>query len=429
MFFTAYNITYIISNLFTAYIVKLFMDKFLGFNNEDKNKIYLAYGGFSLITTVIYFIFDIPILMMITNIICFIGISMLYRGEIKRKLIAAFYIYIVLYIAEILVTALTYTSFMSPFEKYGYSNIFGLFLNKILQFFVVIIIRNVFIKRNDNKDDIPLNLTIPSLMIPISTIIVEMVVISTFSVSQTKVVISVIALFMINFIAFVLYNSLAEIYQEKIQSTIINQEREYYYKQCKMMQQAVEDSKSFKHDLNNHMSILNDLVSNNEIKSAKKYLSNLVEDSQILCSVYSATGNIPIDSIINYKLNTITDMDVSINTDINVPNELSVEIMDISTILTNLLDNAISAMKNVDTEKILNIQIIYRKGMLIISISNSYNGVVLYENGEIITSEYDKDSHGKGLKNIRKAAEKYNGLLKLSHNENVFTSEVLLYLP
>ena len=124
MFFTAYNITYIISNLFTAYIVKLFMDKFLGFNNEDKNKIYLAYGGFSLITTVIYFIFDIPILMMITNIICFIGISMLYRGEIKRKLIAAFYIYIVLYIAEILVTALTYTSFMSPFEKYGYSAIF-----------------------------------------------------------------------------------------------------------------------------------------------------------------------------------------------------------------------------------------------------------------------------------------------------------------
>ena len=67
--------------------------------------------------------------------------------------------------------------------------------------------------------------------------------------------------------------------------------------------------------------------------------------------------------------------------------------------------------------------------MLIIRISNTYNGTVLYENGEIVTTKKNKDEHGKGLSNIRKVTEKYNGLLKLSHNENVFTSEVLLYLP
>ena len=103
--------------------------------------------------------------------------------------------------------------------------------------------------------------------------------------------------------------------------------------------------------------------------------------------------------------------------------------MDISTILTNLLDNAVSALKNIKRDKKLNIKIVYRKGMLIISIDNTYDGVVLYENGEIVTTKKDKNVHGKGLINIRKTAEKYNGLLKLSHNENVFTSEVLLYLP
>lgn len=57
---TAYNITYIISNLFTVYIVKLFMDKYLEIEPKYKKTVYAAYGGFFVITTLLYFLFDIP---------------------------------------------------------------------------------------------------------------------------------------------------------------------------------------------------------------------------------------------------------------------------------------------------------------------------------------------------------------------------------
>ena len=102
--------------------------------------------------------------------------------------------------------------------------------------------------------------------------------------------------------------------------------------------------------------------------------------------------------------------------------------MDISTILSNLLDNADSALSKVENGKQLKIRIVYKKGMLIISIENSYNGIVLYENGEIVTTKKNRDRHGKGLSNVRKAVEKYNGLLKFTHDNNIFTAEVLLYL-
>lgn len=429
MHLTAYNITYIISNLFTAYIVKLFMDKYLDINQKHKKDVYFAYGAFSLITTVIYFGVGVPTVMMITNIISFLGISLFYNGSYKKKIIASFYIYIVLFIVEILVTALTFTSFMNPFKEYGYSNVLGLFINKILQFFTVLVLRNIFINKDKSSDDnLPLKISLSSLLIPISTIIIEMVITGTPEISQSKVVISVIVLFLINFITFVLYNSLLEMYRNKIKNVITNQEREYYYKQCLIMQKAVEDTQSFRHDFNNHMSLLDELISKGEVSSAEKYISNLIEEHQKYTSIYSSTGNIPIDSILNYKLNSLPDKNIDMNLEINIPAELSVEIMDISTILTNLLDNATSALNNVDRNKKLNIKIIYRKGMLVISIANSYNGTVIYENDEIITTKENKDRHGKGLSNIRKAAEKYNGLLKLSHNENIFTSEVLLYL-
>lgn len=426
---TAYNITCIISNLFTVYIVKLFMDKYLEIEPKYKKTVYLAYGGFFVITTSLYFLFDIPILMMAANVLCFFGITLCYKGSYKNKIIASLYIYIVLFVIEILVTALTFTPFMSPFEKYGYSNILGLFIDKILQFFSVLILRNLFIKRNKSDDDIlPLKISISSLIIPISTIIIEIIIVGTPNISEIKVVISVIVLFIINFITFVLYNSLLDTYRVKIKNLTINREREYYYKQCQVMQKAVEDTQSFRHDLNNHMSILSEFISKGEISSAEEYISNLRENHQKNTSIYSSTGNIPIDSILNYKLSDLSDKNIDINIEVNVPTELPIEIMDISVILTNLLDNAGSALAKTENNKQLNIKIIYRKGMLIISIANSYNGIVLYENGEIITTNKNKTEHGKGLSNVRKTVEKYNGLLKFTHNEHIFTVDVLLYL-
>ncbi len=430
MHITAYNLIYIISNLFNVYIVKLFMDKYLEINPKYKKLVYVGYGGYFFVTTLLYFIVDIPTIMMIANILCFFEISLFYKGNIKNKIIASFYIYIVLFVVEILVTVLTFTPFISPIEKYGYSNILGIFINKILQFFTVLLLRNVFIKRNKSDDDVlPLKISSSSLMIPILTIIIGIIITSINNISQSKVVVSVIILFMMNFIAFVLYNSLLETYNDKMKNVALKQEREYYYKQCSIMQMAVENTQAFRHDFNNHMLILNDFISNGNITSAESYLKALRIEHQKYNSIYSSTGNIPIDSILNYKLNSLADKNIDINVEVNVPTEFAVEIMDISTILTNLLDNAASALKKVENEKILNIKIIYKKGMLIISITNSYDGVVLYENGEMVTTKSNKEEHGKGVANVRKTVEKYNGLLKFTHDAKIFTSEILLYVP
>ena len=84
---TAYDLTYIVSNLFTAYIVKIFMDKYLGITIKYKNTVYIAYSAFFMITTTLYFMFDVPLVMMIVNILCFSGISLFYKGDYKNKII------------------------------------------------------------------------------------------------------------------------------------------------------------------------------------------------------------------------------------------------------------------------------------------------------------------------------------------------------
>jgi sensor histidine kinase YesM len=114
--------------------------------------------------------------------------------------------------------------------------------------------------------------------------------------------------------------------------------------------------------------------------------------------------------------------------DIIVPTEISVEIMDLSTILANLLDNALQALEKVKENKQLSVNIKYRKGVLLICISNTYNGIVKFENGEIITTKEKPREHGYGLRNVEAVAQKYDGVCNFTHDNTIFKADVLLYV-
>ena len=154
----------------------------------------------------------------------------------------------------------------------------------------------------------------------------------------------------------------------------------------------------------------------------------LIQKEEKKSVLYSTSGNIVVDSIINYKLRSISDWNVAVTVDIVIPTELPIEIVDLSTILTNLLDNAVQALQKTDGKRELKIAMTYRKGMLFIAVKNTYPGKVHYENGEIVTTKEDTESHGYGLKNVESAAEKYDGICQLHHNDVYFDAEVALYL-
>ena len=96
--------------------------------------------------------------------------------------------------------------------------------------------------------------------------------------------------------------------------------------------------------------------------------------------------------------------------------------------LFNLLDNAVQALQKTDGKRELKIAMTYRKGMLFVAVKNTNPGKVHYENGEIVTTKEDTESHGYGLKNVESAAEKYDGICQLHHNDVYFDAEVALYL-
>jgi len=213
-------------------------------------------------------------------------------------------------------------------------------------------------------------------------------------------------------------------YEQQFESTLHAQEKEHYHVQYQLMQKNIEITRAMKHDLNLHLNSLHEQLQISP-EQAQDYLNKLLDENKTH-TIYSNTGNIAFDSIINNKLCAFTKSDAILDIDIKVPTELDMESTDVTIILGNLLNNAIDASTVVENP-FIRLDINYQNGRLLLTIENTFDGVVNYKGDQII-SRYDERKRGFGLKNIRKAVERYNGEMSVDYTDESFIVEILLFV-
>jgi hypothetical protein len=303
------------------------------------------------------------------------------------------------------------------------------FINIITWNVLLILIALLLRKLKDKKKapvDIPA-IWVPALVMSSITMLLGFLTLFEFPNIQNIWMISMLSGAV--FLVFYTSNTLSAVFGERIKSELLSQEREYYLAQCRLMQESMEKMKSYRHDIKLHLAVLKDYTAGN--KAAADYLDGLLGDIGEI-DIYSDTGNIAFDSIINYKLRNAKEDNIKLDINVVIPPELNIEVSDVVTILGNLLDNALDAVKKVD-QKIIKLDITYSKGNLHIMIDNSFDGVIKYT--EVSGAEEkcpitrkDGDESGFGYKNIRRSVDKYNGYIKITHDDRIFSVGILLYV-
>ena len=192
------------------------------------------------------------------------------------------------------------------------------------------------------------------------------------------------------------------------------------------MRSANEAYRTLHHDVKHHIVMLADFINKGENENALQYLRKI--------SGYAGghdgfieTGNTGIDSIINYMAAKVTRVSGQVFADIYIPPGLAVDNFDMSVILGNLLLNACEAMENCP-QKELTIVLRYNRGILLICIENTYDGILEERNGKLVTRKEDASSHGVGLASVRRAVRKYDGNVKIHSDERRFRVEAVLYV-
>lgn len=232
---------------------------------------------------------------------------------------------------------------------------------------------------------------------------------------------------LMNVSTYYIYEKISESHRQNMERAAMEQQVEMYAKQFEIIGQSQENLKALRHDMNNHITLINTYLQNKEYEVASKYAKQFSESIKSI-QEYVKTGNISVDSILNYKLECI-DRDVGCKPEIevSVPDQSFMSDFDLNTLLGNLLDNAAEALRKAE-DKYLSIKLVYTKGALYISIYNSFNGKIRRNNQMILSSKDDGGSHGIGLANVERIVNKYDGTMKIHCKEMIWGIDIIIYV-
>jgi len=421
---SAYDVIYLIGNLFQGYIYLKFLRTFHGNSTLPKHVEYLSFLLFSILITYIHLHIQIPIIVLFSNIVMILLLSLQYSKNIKSVIVGCILVSMVFLCIELIIVVLTTYNDITITYAFEYQSIVGLVLVRVLAFVFVLLYSRL--KRGRGDFQLSWGYWLSLICVPASTLILFLSVLYRHTVSNTVLIICTICVLLINALSFYLYDYISILVTERMEKKIDSIQINYYEKQIDTMKEALEQYKTIKHDLRNKLSPLLRLAHKNDIEELVNRISELT-DIMTGDTSFASSGNADIDSIVNFKLQEAKNLGASIQFKAQIPTSLEVPSFDIATILGNILDNAIEAVSRVE-ERWIHMYLTYEKGILKITSTNSYCGTVKKDKGKYISTKQDIINHGYGIPSIQKTAQKYDGATQITHDENQFTIKVLLYL-
>ncbi|HHX63204.1 MAG TPA: GHKL domain-containing protein, partial [Epulopiscium sp.] len=398
------------------------------FYTETKVNKYIAllcYTAYFILITLVHTTIKIPIVVALSNVILIFLLTLLYSLQIRKNVLSVLLIYVTLTCAETLTVFLTGFINIDILSPYEYDSVFGIIVVRIVCFIAVLLFSSF--KNIKSGYLIPRVYWMSLFIVPVGTIFLLFSSFLGDGLSKNLTIITIGSVLLINVTTFYLYDSISRLMAEKMDECLMEQQNKYYENQLDLMKDALRNTKTIQHDLRNKLSPIYTLALSGENEQLIESLAELTS----LCIVgkeYANSGNSAIDSIINFKLQQIKEDDAQVSCEILIPSELNISSFDIAIILGNLIDNAVTGIKTIEVDRWIDIKIKYTKGRLIMTISNSFDGVVLENQGIIITRKQDEQNHGLGLTSVKTAIRKYNGAMDIHYINQKFKVKVLMYV-
>ena len=219
------------------------------------------------------------------------------------------------------------------------------------------------------------------------------------------------------FCALLSYKKLLQSFRLRTELSLLEQEEHSLNQYVEEAKTRYDRTKSFRHDIRNHIIVVKKLLQNGKLEEAVCYMEDMdsmAEKMSFPCS----TNNPVVDILVENKLGIAKSMGINADCSLLLPYPCIVRDIDICIVLSNALDNAIQACKNMDTgtEKYIQLSGRMQGDFLMMEIRNSFHGKGAFKKGT-------------GLSNVKKVAEKYGGAMSIETQGNAFVLHVLLIIP
>lgn len=225
---------------------------------------------------------------------------------------------------------------------------------------------------------------------------------------------------------FLIKNKLSVYYKsgQKYQQEMLELELRHF----KQYKESQEETKRFRHDIINNLMAIQMLQSEGKSSEATEYVNELLGKVSDL-SPKVVTGNDFLDSIISAKIETMEELGIKYEIDGVFDKGLKLSLVDICTIFSNALDNAIEACEALSHDRYFSMRIKRTNSFYMIAMENSMardKDVTEVLTSKRFTTKKNKEIHGYGINNIKQTVAKYNGETTIDMQDGVFVLTIML---
>lgn len=405
---------YLFSNLFHIYGMYMFANVFFQERCRSRKLEAALYTAYFALNSGAYLLFHNWAITLASNILPFFAITFLYKEGMIRRVLNVAAIYAITMGCDVLVMTLQN---MMHIESAVFSEGFATSL-------VIIAAADLSNKCLHMKKDIlgrtPAMYYVTLLFVPLGSIFI-----AYFAAKGLNAVslITAVILLLINIDIFYLYDNVIDLFSERCEREVMESQNKAIQNQLEVVQQSQLRIRCLKHDMDNHLLRLKDLIEKEKYAEALEYLET-VKSSTAADKKLIDSGNDLIDSMLNYKLARLHD-NIEQKYDIVVPKDLSFTEFDLNVIIGNLADNALEALEQLpaDERKKLEISIRYKQGYLKVYFGNTFDGI-MPEDG---SRKRDHENHGLGLKSVERIVHKYGGDMRAKVSDNWYEISLIMY--
>lgn len=284
-----------------------------------------------------------------------------------------------------------------------------------------------------SRERLPLQRVIPLFSLPIvSLLLVFNMQIFWKEQSDSRLfaitAISTIGLLFANLIVFDQYSRLQRDERLHHQDQMIEQHLLSEKKRLALLDEKQRELLLLSHDLKNSLVPVTVALNLDDVELAKKFLEKMIGQLSVE-SIERYTGHALLDTILSQKQKTARERGIQILIRADLPETLRIDIVDLSVILGNALDNALEAADLLPPtdRKVITLEIKHEGEYLILTIGNPTATQLQTRDGLFPSTKSEAGRHGYGLTSIRQLAEKYSGSTQIDVSNQTFILKIFLY--
>lgn len=426
----------IVSILIESFLIFRITDSKLTFQYNTK-KHYIPLILFFVINTVRYHAikyidFLSPTAMKVTALILvFLVVLVFYEDNFFSKLVWYSYNYLLAVSLEV-VSILIVSAIIgceqnyvfNHFSSYAYCLVIAKFLNILIVEYTARQFRYAIIVPKSFKLELVLILILDFTLIIFSLLFTNRPSVLQLHGNEYVTLILIVILF-ISILMILLCYKLTNLANKELENQLKMQQIELENKLNEDLSAVVQNLRSLRHDMNNHIGIIRGLSETKEYDLLNEYLDDMY-NTVANANDFIFVENQPLQILLNSKISKAQQKGIQMENAIEV-NEIKILDKDMCALLGNIIDNALEAAEMAAERKYVKLVIKEKGNCCFISCENTYGVAPVIVDGKFITTKRSSIGHGIGTENIKSIVKKYGGTLDYSISDIFYLSIVIPY--